>query len=90
MPAPDAAVRVAMVAGEASGDLLAGCYWWPTPALAGSAVQGIGGPRMAVEQGFQPWWPHDRLSAAWVQLGTVAALLRNPKMYAGSSKTDCS
>ena len=61
-PAPDAAVRVAMVAGEASGDLLAGLLLgglrqrWPD-----LAVQGIGGPRMA-EQGFQSWWPHDRLS----------------------------
>ena len=61
-PAPDAAVRVAMVAGEASGDLLAGLLLgglrqrWPD-----LAVQGIGGPCMA-EQGFQAWWPHHRLS----------------------------
>ena len=61
-PAPGADVRVAMVAGEASGDLLAGLLLgglrqrWPD-----LVAQGIGGPRMA-EQGFQSWWPHDRLS----------------------------
>ncbi|HEX4234035.1 MAG TPA: lipid-A-disaccharide synthase [Caldimonas sp.] len=54
--------RFAMVAGEASGDLL-GCALlaslrtrWPSLAAAG-----IGGPRMA-EQGFVAWWPHDKLA----------------------------
>lgn len=52
----------AMVAGEASGDLLAGLLLeglrrrWP-----GLSAAGIGGPRM-VAQGFQAWWPHDRLA----------------------------
>ncbi len=51
-----------MVAGEASGDLLAGLLLqalrarWP--ALVAS---GIGGPSMAA-QGFQAWWPHYKLS----------------------------
>ncbi|MDP3611977.1 MAG: lipid-A-disaccharide synthase, partial [Rubrivivax sp.] len=51
-----------MVAGEASGDLLAGLLLqglrqrWPTLQVAG-----IGGPRM-VEHGFQAWWPHDKLA----------------------------
>jgi lipid-A-disaccharide synthase len=51
-----------MVAGEASGDLLAGLLLgglrerWP-----GLRAQGIGGPRMA-EKGFEAWWPHDRLA----------------------------
>ena len=51
-----------MVAGEASGDLLAGHLLqglrqrWPT-----LQAHGIGGPRMA-EQGFQAWWPHDKLA----------------------------
>ncbi len=51
-----------MVAGEASGDLLAGLLMgglrqrWP-----GLMAQGIGGPRMA-EQGFTAWWPHDKLA----------------------------
>jgi lipid-A-disaccharide synthase len=51
-----------MVAGEASGDLLAGLLLtgvrarWPQ-------VQtfGIGGPKMAA-QGFEAWWPHDKLA----------------------------
>ena len=55
-------MQLAMVAGEASGDLLAGLLLrglhqrWP-------ALQshGIGGPQMA-EQGFEAWWPHDKLA----------------------------
>ncbi len=51
-----------MVAGEASGDLLAGLLLsglhrrWPD-----LQTVGIGGPRMA-EQGFTAWWPHDKLA----------------------------
>jgi len=51
-----------MVAGEASGDLLAGLLMgglrarWPALAAAG-----IGGPRMAA-QGFDAWWPSDKLA----------------------------
>jgi len=58
---PDAP-RFAMVAGEASGDLLAGSLLaslrarWPR-----LVAEGIGGPRMA-ERGFVAWWPHDKLS----------------------------
>jgi lipid-A-disaccharide synthase len=54
--------RIAMVAGETSGDLLAGLLLkamrqrWPDLVAAG-----IGGPRM-VEQGFEAWWPSDRLA----------------------------
>ena len=53
---------LALVAGEASGDLLAGLLLgglrqrWP-----GLHTAGIGGPRMA-ELGFQAWWPHDKLA----------------------------
>jgi lipid-A-disaccharide synthase len=55
-------MRLALVAGEASGDLLAGLLLgglkqrWP-------ALQtfGIGGPRMA-DHGFSAWWPHDKLA----------------------------
>jgi lipid-A-disaccharide synthase len=56
------ALTVAMVAGEASGDLLAGLLLdgmkaqWPT-----MTSTGIGGPQMA-RRGFQAWWPHDKLS----------------------------
>jgi len=51
-----------MVAGEASGDLLAGLLLgglrqrWPA-----LTAQGIGGPAMAA-QGFEAWWPHDKLA----------------------------
>ena len=51
-----------MVAGEASGDLLAGLLLdglrrrWPA-----LQAEGIGGPQMA-ERGFEAWWPHDKLA----------------------------
>jgi len=51
-----------MVAGEASGDLLAGLLLdglqerWPAMTAAG-----IGGPQMA-RRGFAAWWSHDKLS----------------------------
>jgi lipid-A-disaccharide synthase len=54
--------RVALVAGEASGDLLAGLLLeglnarWP-----GLSSVGIGGPRMQ-RQGFHAWWPSDKLA----------------------------
>ena len=51
-----------MVAGETSGDLLAGLLLdgmlarWPE-----LAANGIGGPQMA-RRGFQSWWPSDKLA----------------------------
>jgi len=51
-----------MVAGEASGDVLAGLLLqslhmrWP-----GLHAAGIGGPQMAA-QGFEAWWPHHKLA----------------------------
>ena len=54
--------RFALVAGETSGDLLAGLLLggmrerWPS-----QRSYGIGGPRMA-EQGFDAWWPSERLA----------------------------
>src|SRR5438552_532520 len=58
----DSAPRLAMVAGEASGDLLAalllGGLKTRWPALR---AFGIGGPRMSAH-GFDAWWPHDRLA----------------------------
>lgn len=54
--------RFALVAGETSGDLLAGLLLgglrerWPR-----QCSYGIGGPRMA-EQGFDAWWPSERLA----------------------------
>lgn len=71
-----AAISVAMVAGEASGDLLAGLLLaglrsrWP-----GLHAAGIGGPRM-VAQGFESWWPHERLAV----FGYVDALRRLPEL----------
>jgi lipid-A-disaccharide synthase len=56
------APNIAMVAGETSGDLLAGLLLqglrqrWPD-----LAATGIGGPAMAA-QGFEAWWPHERLA----------------------------
>jgi len=56
------APRLAMVAGEASGDLLAALLLgglrqrWPA---LGSV--GIGGPKM-IDQGFEAWWPQHKLA----------------------------
>ena len=61
-PAPQTPPFVAMVAGETSGDLLAGLLLeglrsrWP--ALVSG---GIGGPQME-RRGFAAWWPHHKLS----------------------------
>ena len=57
-----AAPTLAMVAGETSGDLLAGLLLdglnarWP-----GLKAGGIGGPQMA-RRGFDAWWPSDKLA----------------------------
>ena len=54
--------QFSLVAGEASGDLLAGLLLdglqqkWPN-----LQASGIGGARM-VERGFKAWWPSDKLS----------------------------
>lgn len=56
------APRLGLVAGEASGDLLAGLLLgglktrWPE-----LETFGIGGPKMAAH-GFQAWWPHEKLA----------------------------
>ncbi|ABM57212.1 lipid-A-disaccharide synthase [Verminephrobacter eiseniae EF01-2] len=61
-PAMQAPLRIAMVAGEASGDMLAALLIgglqadWP-----GIELCGIGGPEMA-RRGFTPWWPSERLA----------------------------
>jgi lipid-A-disaccharide synthase len=55
-------MQLALVAGEASGDLLASLLLgavkarWPALHTAG-----IGGPKMQV-QGFEAWWPSERLA----------------------------
>jgi lipid-A-disaccharide synthase len=59
---PDRDPRLAMVAGETSGDLLAGLLLgglkarWPA-----LSATGIGGPRMQA-QGFESWWAQDKLA----------------------------
>ena len=60
--APSGALSFAMVAGEPSGDLLAGLlikgltHRWPQ-----AHSFGIGGPRMQA-QGFEAWWPCEKLA----------------------------
>jgi lipid-A-disaccharide synthase len=55
-------MQLSLVAGEASGDLLAGLLLgglkrrWPD-----LRTVGIGGPRMQA-QGFEAWWPSDKLA----------------------------
>lgn len=55
-------LRVGMVAGETSGDLLAGLLLggmkarWPD-----MLAQGIGGPNMSAH-GFEAWWPYEKLA----------------------------
>jgi lipid-A-disaccharide synthase len=56
------AVRIAMVAGEASGDLLGSHLIAALKARLPDAVfYGIGGPKMQ-GQGFDSWWPMEKLS----------------------------
>jgi len=70
------ALRLGLVAGEASGDLLGGLLLqglrgrWPQ-----LQAGGIGGARM-VAQGLDSWWPHERLSV----FGYVDALKRLPEL----------
>jgi len=55
-------VRIAMVAGEASGDLLASHLIKALrEKLPGATFYGIGGPRMA-GVGFDAWWPLEKLA----------------------------
>ncbi|MBP6203331.1 MAG: lipid-A-disaccharide synthase [Azonexus sp.] len=64
------AVRIAMVAGEPSGDLLASHLIGALKERLPDAVFfGIGGPRME-SQGFDAWWPMEKLSV----MGYVDAL----------------
>jgi lipid-A-disaccharide synthase len=71
-------VRIAMVAGEASGDLLASLLIGALKTKLPDVVfYGIGGPRMQA-QGFDAWWPIDKLSV----MGYVDAL-KNYREIAG-------
>lgn len=58
----DRVVRIAMVAGEPSGDLLASHLIAALKErLPGAVFYGIGGPKMQ-GQGFDSWWPMEKLS----------------------------
>ncbi|MGA9394957.1 MAG: lipid-A-disaccharide synthase [Azonexus sp.] len=71
-------VRIAMVAGEASGDLLAGLLIGALKKKLPDAIfYGIGGPKMQA-QGFDAWWPIDKLSV----MGYIDAL-KNYREIAG-------
>ena len=79
-PGPDGAarggLRVAMAAGEASGDLLAASVLGALHARdAGLRAAGIGGPAMAAE-GFERWWSIDELSVR----GYVEVLAALPRL----------
>jgi lipid-A-disaccharide synthase len=73
---PSDAPRLGMVAGEASGDLLATLLLgglqqrWP-----GLGAFGIGGPKM-IERGFEAWWPQHKLAVH----GYVDALRHYPEL----------
>lgn len=66
--------QIAMVAGEASGDLLAALLLaglrahWP-----GLAASGVGGPAMA-RAGFSAWWPGERLALHGYSLELLRSL----------------
>ena len=82
MGEPRAPVNIGMVAGEASGDLLAASVLGAlrTRESAGSApmdLAGIGGTAMA-EQGFDCWWPSELLAVH----GYAAALKVYPRLLA--------
>ena len=65
-------VRIALVAGEASGDLLASHLMAALKArLPEVSFVGIGGPKMQAE-GLVSWWPMETLAV----MGYVDALKR--------------
>lgn len=72
------AVRIALVAGEASGDLL-GSLLIPAlkEKLPDAIFYGIGGPKMQAK-GFDAWWPLEKLSV----MGYIDALKNFREIFA--------
>jgi lipid-A-disaccharide synthase len=71
------ALRIAMVVGEASGDLLAAHLIRAVRQMHPEAsFFGIGGPRMQAE-GFDAWWPSELLSV----MGYVDVIKRLPQLF---------
>lgn len=71
------ALRIAMVVGEASGDLLAAHLIRAVREKHPEAsFFGIGGPRMQAE-GFDAWWPSELLSV----MGYVDVIKRLPQLF---------
>ena len=87
------AVRIALVAGEASGDLLASHLIAALKQRLPDAVFcGIGGPKMQA-QGFDAWWPMEKLSVMgyWDALKhyrEIAGIRRQLKRRLLDLKTD--
>ncbi|WP_153147175.1 lipid-A-disaccharide synthase [Dechloromonas sp. H13] len=70
-------VRIAMVAGEASGDLLGSLLIAALKRkLPDADFYGIGGPKMQA-QGFEAWWPIEKLSV----IGYIDALKNFREIY---------
>lgn len=69
------ALRLGLVAGEASGDLIGALLLQALQARRPVDVAGIGGPKL-VAQGMTAWWPAERLSV----FGFMDALKRLPEL----------
>jgi lipid-A-disaccharide synthase len=78
-PAPTMPMRLAMVAGETSGDLLASAVLdglaAQLPSPEGLRSAGIGGPAMSA-RGFDAWWPSEQLAVR----GYVEVLREYPRL----------